>query len=139
MARRSIEETNKIRASLGLSVIPKKKPAPRKSTAILPASKKAQAQEVLATMLQSKGKKVVHKILNKALDDNDEDQMACLKLVMDRILPADYITKVKGRSNQIQINITGVGEVAAQSVEVEDVDYEEVTEDTEEDDTTEEV
>lgn len=126
--RRSIEETNKIREANGLPLIQKKEP---KSKAILPESKKARAQEVLATMLGRKGKNVVQKVLDKALNDEDDDQMACLKLVMDRILPADYLAKVKGKSNQISIQIMGVGETTIQSSEVEeelvDVEYEEVT------------
>ena len=128
--RRSIEETNKIRQANGLPLIQKKEP---KSKAILPESKKARAQEVLATMLGRKGKNVVQKVLDKALNDEDEDQMACLKLVMDRILPADYLNKIKGKSNQISIQIMGVGETTIQSSEEEveedlvDVEYEEVT------------
>jgi len=128
--RRSIEDTNKIREANGLPLIQKKEP---KSKAILPESKKARAQEVLATMLGRKGKNVVQKVLDKALNDEDDDQMACLKLVMDRILPADYLAKVKGKSNQISIQIMGVGETTIQSSEEEeeedlvDIEYEEVT------------
>ena len=128
--RRSIEETNKIREANGLPLIQKKEP---KSKAILPESKKARAQEVLAVMLGRKGKNVVQKVLDKALNDEDDDQMACLKLVMDRILPADYLAKVKGKSNQISIQIMGVGETTIHSSEEEvdedliDIDYEEVT------------
>lgn len=128
--RRSIEDTNKIREANGLPLIQKKEP---KSKAILPESKKARAQEVLAVMLGRKGKNVVQKVLDKALNDEDDDQMACLKLVMDRILPADYLAKVKGKSNQISIQIMGVGETTIHSSEEEvdedliDIDYEEVT------------
>ena len=127
--RRSIEDTNKIREANGLPLIQKKEP---KSKAILPESKKARSQEVLATMLGRKGKNVVQKVLDKALNDEDDDQMACLKLVMDRILPADYLAKVKGKSNQISIQIMGVGETTIQSSEEEvdedlvDIEYEEV-------------
>jgi len=51
---------------------------------------------------------------------------------MDRILPADYLAKAKGKSNQISIQILGVGETTIQSSEEEeeelvDVEYEEVT------------
>ena len=125
--RRSREETNKIRASLGLTV----KVAPPKKDyrppAILPEKTKAKAQEILATMLQGKSTLVVQKIMDKALDDDDADQMACLKLIMDRVLPADYLSKVKGKSNQIQINISGVGQdvVIADNEEVVDAEYEE--------------
>lgn len=93
-----------------------KKAPKRKSDAILPVSKKARAQEILAEMLTRKGQYVVKRILDKALDDGDKDQLECLKIVIDRILPKDYINKVKS-SNQIQINISNVGDV----VEVQDV------------------
>jgi len=111
--RPALVRLNKERMAQGLEpILPNKKINKKavKSKAILPESKKARAQEVLAEMLGRKSKYIVQKVLDKALDDNDEDQMACLKLVMDRVLPADYLSKVKGKSNQIQINITGVGQ-----------------------------
>lgn len=112
MGRRTIKEVNEIRSTAGLPLIKRVKPKVRvrKSNAILPQSKKARHQEVLAGMLNSKGKKVVDKVLNKALNDEDDDQLACLKIVMDRILPSDYINKMKASGNQIQIHISGVDE-----------------------------
>ena len=82
-------------------------------------------------MLGRKSKYIVQKVLDKALDDDDEDQMACLKLVMDRVLPADYLAKAKGKSNQISITISGVGEttVIGQEEEIDDiqdVEFEEI-------------
>ncbi len=76
--RRTIEETNKIREAQGLPLIKRKPPKikKRKSEAILPVSKKARHQEVLAGMLNRKGKHVVDKIIDKALTDGDDDQMA---------------------------------------------------------------
>ena len=47
---------------------------------------------------------------------------------MDRVLPADYLSKVKGKSNQIQINITGVGQDIAIEHEAEVIDAEEIDE-----------
>ena len=120
MGRRSIEETNKIRASLGLAVVPKKKPVARTKPAFLAESKKAKAQVVLAKMLGSKGKEVVNKILNKALDDNDDDQMACLKLVVERILPTSYFEKVKQGGSGVTIQIVGVEATNISSTETED-------------------
>ena len=96
----------------------------KKSSAILPQSKKARSQEVLAEMLGRKGKYIVQKVLDKALDDDDEDQMACLKIVMDRVLPSDYISKMKGKNNQISIQIMGVGETKISSEEEEVIDGE---------------
>jgi hypothetical protein len=107
--RRSIDETNKIRATLGLAVIPKKRGRPKVDRgSILPMSKKAIAQETLSKMLGEIGKQVVNKILSKALDDNDDDQMACLKLVADRILPTSYFEKVKQGGNGVTIQIVGI-------------------------------
>lgn len=110
-----------------------KKVTKRKSNAILPESKKARAQEVLAEMLGRKSKYIVQKVLDKALDDEDKDQMACLQLVMDRVLPKDYLAKAKGKNNQISIQIMGVGETVIHSSEQEDeaidADFEEVEHD----------
>lgn len=99
---------NKRRIAEGLE--PMKPPSVRNqpSKAILPISKKAKQQEVLAQMLGRKSKSVVSKILEKALDDNDKDQMECLKIVMDRIVPKDYLTKSAGKGNSINIQIMGV-------------------------------
>jgi hypothetical protein len=129
--RPSLVRENKERLAQGLEpILPKQKINKKvyKSDAILPVNKKARAQEVLAEMLGRKSKYIVQKVLDKALDDNDADQMACLKLVMDRVLPADYLSKVKGKSNQIQINITGVGQEVViadhQEQDVVEADYE---------------
>lgn len=126
--RPALVRLNKERAEQGLDpILPKqsinKKVAKRKSNAILPTSKKARAQEVLAEMLGRKSKYIVQKVLDKALDDNDDDQMACLKLVMDRVLPADYLAKAKGKSNQISITISGVGETSVIGQEVDEDDF----------------
>ncbi len=110
--RPALVRLNKERMAQGLEPIEYKKNKiikKRKSDAILPVSKKARAQEILAEMLGRESKYIVEKVLHKALDDTDDDQMACLKIVMDRILPADYLEKVKGKSNQINIQIMGVG------------------------------
>lgn len=114
--RPALVRLNNERQAQGLEpILPKQKINKKvvKSNAILPVNKKARAQEVLAEMLGRKSKYIVQKVLDKALDDNDEDQMACLKLVMDRVLPADYLSKVKSKGNQIQINISGVGQDVA--------------------------
>ena len=124
MGRRSIDATNEIRAAKGLPLIKRKtkRPKVRKSNAILPVSKKARSQELLVSMLSSKGKRVVERVLRKALDDDDGDQLACLKIVMDRVLPSDYINKMKGNGNQIQIHISGVDETNINEVEAIDME-----------------
>jgi hypothetical protein len=120
--RPALVRLNKERMAQGLEpILPgkslNKKVTKRKSNAILPESKKARAQEVLAEMLGRKSKYIVQKVLDKALDDDDKDQMACLQLVMDRVLPKDYLAKAKGKNNQISIQIMGVGETVIHSSE----------------------
>jgi hypothetical protein len=133
--RPSLVRENKVRIEQGLEPIPykkklnKKAPAKRKSDAILPQSKKARHQEILAEMMTRKGKYIVARIIEKALDDEDRDQLECMKIVVDRILPKDYLMKANNKSNSIQIHISGVGqEVSIDSEEVVDADYEEVYE-----------
>lgn len=114
--RPSIKAQNKEREEQGLPPLP----AAINKKATLPQSKKQRSQEILAEMLGRKSKYIVQKVLDKALDDDDQDQMACLKLVMDRVLPQDYIQKMKGRSNQISIQIMGVGETTINASEEEE-------------------
>jgi hypothetical protein len=49
---------------------------------------------------------IVSKVIKKALDDNDKDQMVALKLCMDRILPVSTFEKSKNEGARIQVNIT---------------------------------
>ena len=127
--RPSLVRENKKRMEMGLApIIPKTavKKQKYKSDAILPEKSKARAQEILAEMLGRKSATIVQKVLDKALCDDDKDQMACLQIVMDRILPKDYLSKVSGKSNQISINITGVGQAEVVGAEIQDVEFEEV-------------
>ena len=131
--RPALVRLNKERMAQGLEPIEYKKNKiikKRKSNAILPISKKARAQEILAEMLGRESKYIVEKVLHKALDDTDDDQMACLKIVMDRILPADYLEKAKGKSNQISIQIMGVGETVIHSSdeEIQEAEYKTIEE-----------
>lgn len=130
--RPALIRENYKRQEMGLKPIPKTPPnAKRDANRILPVSKKARHQEILAGLLNSKGKAVIQKILDKALTDGDADQMACLKLVADRIIPADYLSKASGKGNQINISITGIGQVETSTYDnddVQDAEYEQVHE-----------
>lgn len=69
-------------------------------------------QELKERLLNSADStKLVNKIINKALDDNDKDQMVALKLCLDRILPVSLFEKAKDSRSAIQINITGLNDV----------------------------
>lgn len=114
---------NNERIAQGLDPIPATRKKKTNPFAILPESKKKRSQEILAVMLTKKSKAIVEKVLAKALDDEDKDQMECLKLCMDRILPKDYLVKNAGKSNSIQINISGVGQVeTGEIIDVEEED-----------------
>jgi len=107
--RPSLVRKNNERIAQGLEPLshPKKKQI-QKSKAILPEKKRARGQEILAQMLGKKSQDIVQKVLNKALNDEDPDQLACLKIVMDRVIPADYLTKQNNKSSAITIQIMGV-------------------------------
>lgn len=93
-----------------------------------PPGETARIKEFHARLLTTSGDKVINTILRKALDDNDKDQVACLRMCIDRVLPMSYFEKEKqaGRGG-INITISGINgttEITGNSdVEAEDVDY----------------
>ena len=79
--------------------------------------------EFKARLLSTTGTKVIETVLRKALDHNDKDQVACLKMCMDRLLPVSLFEKdAKGQRNAVTINITGLGETKVEAVETIDVE-----------------
>lgn len=115
--RRSIAETNRIRKEMGLlpvgvqNVTVKKvvkAPGRPKKVPMVTNSEKGRQQQFLAALLHSKGTHIIQKILNKAMDDDDKDQMACMKMCIDRILPQTYFEKAKTGSGGVNITITGI-------------------------------
>ena len=71
--------------------------------------------------------KVIDTVLRKALDDEDKDQVACLKMCLDRMLPVSMFEKdSKGQRNTVQINITGLGETKIEASEIIDTDITDV-------------
>ena len=95
-----------------------------------PAGDAARIQEFKARLLSSSGTKIIDTVIRKALDDNDKDQIAALKMCMDRLLPTSLFEKdAKGQRNAVTINITGLGETkieAVEEIEAEVVDYQDV-------------
>jgi hypothetical protein len=95
-----------------------------------PVGDAGRIQEFKARLLSTTGTKVIDTVLRKALDDADKDQVACLKMCLDRMLPASLFEKdAKGQRNAVTINITGLGETKVQAVEeieAEIVDYQDV-------------
>ncbi len=52
-----------------------------------PPGEAARIKEFYARLLSTSGEKVIETVLRKAMDDTDKDQVACLKMCMDRLLP----------------------------------------------------
>jgi hypothetical protein len=70
-------------------------------------------QELKDRLLNSAdSSRIVNTIIKKALNDDDKDQMVALKLCLDRILPVSMFEKAKDQRSAIQINITGLHDVA---------------------------
>lgn len=100
-----------------------------------PPGEAARIKEFYARLLSTSGDKVIETVLRKAMDDQDKDQVACLKMCIDRLLPLSYFEKQgQGRSNSIQVQIvtTGTPQIAAR--EAEQIDYEVIDVNTEDND-----
>jgi len=79
--------------------------------------------EYKARMLASpKSAKVLEKIFEIALNDEHTGQMAAMKLVLDRIVPASAFDTAKGNNGSgapiISINISGLASSVVQTEEV---------------------
>jgi len=65
-------------------------------------------------------KMLVTKVMQIALDDNHQGQMAAMKMVIDRIIPVSAFEAAKNETRTaIQISITGIG--GSTDLEVVDV------------------
>lgn len=95
-----------------------------------PAGDAQRIQEFKARLLSTSGTKIIDTVIRKALDDDDKDQIAALKMCMDRLLPTSLFEKdAKGQRNAVTINITGLGETkieAVEEIDAEIIDYKEV-------------
>jgi hypothetical protein len=75
-----------------------------------PPGEAARIKEFHARLLATTGEKVIETIIRKALNDEDKDQVACLKMCVDRLLPVSYFEKEKGSGRgAINITISGIG------------------------------
>jgi hypothetical protein len=90
-----------------------------------PPGEAARIKEFYARLLSTSGEKVIETVLRKAMDDTDKDQVACLKMCIDRLLPLSHFEKDKaGRSNAIQVQIVTTGSPQIAQRSVEEIDYE---------------
>jgi len=98
-----------------------------------PAGDAARIAEFKARLLGTSGEKIINTLISKALDPDDKDQAACLKMCVDRVLPLSAFdaSKNSGGTPQISINITGLtGHVETTPViemsDSQDVEYKDV-------------
>lgn len=75
-----------------------------------PTGDATRIQEFKARLLGSSGEKIINTLIAKALDVNDKDNMAAIKMCVDRILPMSSFDSVKGSGTmpQVTINISGL-------------------------------
>ena len=75
-----------------------------------PAGDAARIAEFKARLLGTSGEKIINTLISKALDPDDKDQIAALKMCVDRVLPLSMFDAAKnsGTTPQISINITGL-------------------------------
>jgi len=104
-----------------------------------PPGEAARIKEFYARLLTTSGETVINTVLKKALDDTDKDQIACLKMCMDRMLPVSYFEKDKdARRGNVSISISMVGDQKAiieqekeEDQDIHDVEYETISVDEE--------
>ena len=97
-----------------------------------PPGEAARIKEFYARLLTTSGETVINTVLKKALDDDDKDQIACLKMCMDRMLPVSFFEKDKdARRGNVSISISMVGDQKAiieqekeEDQDIHDVEYE---------------
>lgn len=97
-----------------------------------PPGEAARIKEFYARLLSTSGEKVIETVLRKAMDDGDKDQVACLKMCIDRLLPISHFEKQgQGRSNSIQVQIVTTGTPQIAATETEEIGYEVIDVDSE--------
>ena len=95
-----------------------------------PPGEAARIKEFHARLLATSGETVINTIISKALNDEDKDQVACLKMCIDRVLPMSYFEKGRDTARgNVSIQISMVGDAKAEVLEQEepqDIEYETV-------------
>lgn len=87
-----------------------------------PPGEAARIKEFHARLLATSGETVINTIITKALDNDDKDQVARLKMCIDRVLPMSYFEKGRdaGRGS-VNIQISMVGDKKTEVLEQEEV------------------
>jgi len=94
-----------------------------------PVGDYTKARELCARMLVSEGDRMLQTLIRMALTEGHPNQMAALKMCLDRSLPLSYFeAKEPGQSagSGIVINITGLSSQVQSSSDVIDIEAEDV-------------
>jgi hypothetical protein len=96
-----------------------------------PVGTAGRINELKARLLSTTGDRVIETIIRKALNDGDPDQIACLKMCMDRILPVSLFEKSAGRPPSVQIQIVNTSDTVTTigTGDAVDIDFEEIEDD----------
>lgn len=79
-------------------------------------------QELKERLLNSEdSSRLVNKVISKALNDDDPNQMVALKLCLERILPVSMFEKAKNEGAKIEINISSFGKPEIKTITDDDV------------------
>ena len=91
-----------------------------------PINHKKQALKLFDQVISAKADTVFKKLLQKATDDEDRDQMAALKLIADRLAPLAQFSEQSGGSGagKVVINIAGLTSptIEGRVIDAEDVE-----------------
>ena len=92
-----------------------------------PLSPKKQALKLFDEVISANSGKVFNKLLQKAMDDEDRDQMGALKLITDRLAPIAQFTEQTagvGNAGKVVINIAGLTSptIEGRVIDAEDID-----------------
>lgn len=94
-----------------------------------PYNHKKEALKLFDQVISANADSVFKKLLQKATDDDDRDQMAALKLIADRLAPITQFTEqgVGGANNgKVVINISGLTNNESVNVQGRVIDAEDV-------------
>jgi len=110
-------------------------PKPLKKGPGRPPGEKAIMESYRQRLLNSpKSEKVIAKVFEVALDDEHSHQAACMKMIMDRVLPTSGFSEVASGGQarpSVNITISGIGTTPLVSNEPEEAieaEYEETQE-----------
>jgi hypothetical protein len=96
-----------------------------------PVNHRKEAIKLFEQVISANADKVFKKLLQKASDDDDKDQMAALKLIADRLAPLTSFTEQGaggGSAGKVVINIAGLHDngngvnVQGRVIDAEDVE-----------------